>query len=157
MRIERQMRAVDRQIVLNAQAGLLKHALRHRLQAAPEEPVMNQQQVSPARHGFANHRQAGIDGGDDFGHLAFAILHLQAIERIAVIGDLGDAKFRINIGGKFREAHGSRQRLIGMHTRGRRRPQQKSARSVPQFSVQRPPLLRLLRAFALAYANLHTR
>lgn len=86
MEIQRQMGAVDGEIVLNQEPQHLMVLARPRLSWAPEQTVMNDEQVGLGRDCEADGGQGGVDGGGDSCDLP-AVLHLKSVDSTGVVVD----------------------------------------------------------------------
>ena len=91
MSIQRQVRAVNGEVVLDQAAHQLVAFPGPRVGGPPEKPVMHQQQVRLGRRRQPDGRQARVHRRGDPGHRA-AILDLQAVGGPVVILHLGRAQ-----------------------------------------------------------------
>ena len=80
MRVERQVRAVNSDVVIEQQPQQLVAIAGPRMRRPPEKPVMYDQQIRPGGDRFFDRGRRGIDCGSDVRHAA-AILRLQAVHR----------------------------------------------------------------------------
>src|SRR6185312_5466837 len=78
VRVQRQMRGVERDAPIEQRANAAQVRTAQWLYAAPEEPVMCEQQVGARVHGTLNRSLAYIDGGGDL-HDLVSRLHLDAV------------------------------------------------------------------------------
>jgi hypothetical protein len=106
MDIEREMGAVEGKIVPE---NLFEHApaaARDRLQARPEQAVVDNEEVHAAPDGKIDRADRGIDGRAYFRDRA-GILDLQTVQGIRPIIDLAKAQMFVRIGDDLREgSHG---------------------------------------------------
>ena len=86
MRVERQVRTVNRQIVFDQQPEQFVFFPRPRMRRRPEQSVMDDEQIRLGGDGEFDRGEAGIHGGGDAGDRA-AIVHLQSVRRAVVIAD----------------------------------------------------------------------
>ena len=106
MRVERQVRTVNRQIIFQQQPQQFVFFARPRMRRAPEQSVMHDHQVRLRRDGQLHRRQAGIHRRRDARDHA-AIFDLQTIrctvvvfdfiraqQTVAVLDDGGERDFR---------------------------------------------------------------
>ena len=84
MSVQRQMGAIDRQVVVEQTAHQLVAFIRPGMRGRPKQPMMDQQQVGFGRHRQPDGGKAGIDGCRNAGDRA-AILHLQPVGGAVVI------------------------------------------------------------------------
>ena len=94
MQIEREMGAVNREIIFERELQLPAQCSSHGTQARPKHPVMDNEQVGAALCAFLEGAAGDIHCRCNFLYLA-GILHLQAVERVLVI--LNFAKPQIGI------------------------------------------------------------
>ena len=90
MKIEREMGAVEREVVLERELQRAMRA-RDRLQPRPEQTVMHDEQIYLLLDRHLHRPPRGIHRGADLRHRA-GVLNLQAVERVRVILDLGEAQ-----------------------------------------------------------------
>ena len=86
MRVQRQMRTVNRQIVFQQQPQQFVAPAGPWMGRRPEQPVMRDQQVRPGRDGQFHRRQARVHRGGDARDAA-AVLRLQPVHRAVIVAD----------------------------------------------------------------------
>ena len=86
MRVERQVRTVDGQIVFHQQPEQFVSFARPWMRRRPEQSVMHDEQIRFGGDGEFDRGKAGVHGGGDFGDRSPAI-HLQSVGRAVVITD----------------------------------------------------------------------
>src|SRR4051812_22249727 len=87
MDIERKMRAVESQVVLESAFQQTPAAAGERLQSRPEQTVMNDKKIDPLPDRSINRSGGSIDGGAYFRDLA-RVPDLDAIQRVRPVFDL---------------------------------------------------------------------
>ena len=87
MDIEREMRAVESQVVLESALQETPAAAGERLQSRPEQAVMDNEKIDPLLDRRINRPGRGIDRGPNFRHVA-RVPDLETIQRIRPVLDL---------------------------------------------------------------------
>jgi hypothetical protein len=87
MHVQRQVRTVNGEIVLEKQLEQFVFLYRPRMALPPEQTVMNDQQIGSDFDGHFDCRQTRIDGGGNARHLA-VVLHLKSVGRTGVVRDV---------------------------------------------------------------------
>ena len=103
MRVQRQVRTVNREVILDQQPEQFIAFRRPGMAGTPEQPVMHDQQFGPGRSGQLHGRQTGVHRRGDSLHRA-AIFHLQPVDRPFPVTELIRAQQPIT------KAHDGRQR-----------------------------------------------
>lgn len=96
MEIEREMGAVNGNVVFQRKFYLPIKRVCHRANAGPEHPVMNNEQICSAFCRSLQRTGGSIDSGRDFCEPA-GVLKLQSVERVYVILNLRNAQVRIAV------------------------------------------------------------
>src|SRR6266496_6649714 len=96
MQIEREMSAVNREIIFERELQLPAQCSSHGTQARPKHPMMDNEQVGAAFCAFLQRAAGDIDCRCNFLYLA-GILQLQAVEGILVIMNFAQPQIRIAI------------------------------------------------------------
>ena len=91
MRIQRQVRTVNGQIVFDEQPEQFITLAGPRMRFGPEQAVMNDEQVRPRGNGHGHGGKTGVHGRSEARDGA-GIFHLQAIDRAVVIAEGGGAE-----------------------------------------------------------------
>jgi hypothetical protein len=91
MEIERQMRAVEREVVVQRTFEHSPPATGDRLQSRPEQTVMHDEKIYPALDRRVERARRSIHRRANPGHRA-GIFELQTIEGIRPVFDIGDTK-----------------------------------------------------------------
>ena len=104
MGIQREMGAVDGESILDGETQFAVARPGDRLQAAPEEAMMNKEKIGAGFHGHGDGGLTGIHSRDDLGDFPF-IFHLQAIHGIRVITDLIDTEDAVEVLNEIYQFH----------------------------------------------------
>lgn len=91
MNIQRQMRAVDRQIVVQQEPEQLVTFSRPRMCLAPKQTMMNDEQIRFRLDRHPRRDKAGIDRGSHPAHSP-SVLHLESVHRARPIVEFGWTK-----------------------------------------------------------------
>jgi hypothetical protein len=102
MGIERQMRAIHGQIILDQKRQYFAAFAGPGMGSAPEKTVVNNQQIGPGSDGKPGRRQAGINRGGNFRNPP-AIFNLQSVDRAIVVFDFGGAQQVIAVADDFQQ------------------------------------------------------
>src|SRR5438132_12664323 len=96
MQIEREMSAINRDIIFKSERQLPAQGLGHGTQPRPKHPMMDDEQVGAAFRALLQCAAGDIHCCRNFPYLA-RILQLQAVERILVILNFAEPQIRIAI------------------------------------------------------------
>jgi hypothetical protein len=91
VKVERQMNAVERQIIIKRKFERALPCASDGLQPRPKQAVMHHEKIDPLRHRQLHRSSRRVDGGANFRDRA-GIFDLQAVERIWVVLDLREAQ-----------------------------------------------------------------
>ena len=108
--VERQMHAVEGGIRLDQGLDAPEVAPGQGLQAIPEQPVMNDEQVGPAFRRFDD-RPAGVNGRRDPPYRAGRV-HLYPVESVRIVGEIGNSKVVVEESGDLRQSYGGHGRRL---------------------------------------------
>ncbi len=104
MHVQRHVGGVQREVVLHQGANPPAVAVRDRLEAAPEQPMMYQQEISAPRDGLVDRCLARVHCQADVVHLA-TVFHLQPVQGVRVVAHLGNSQVPVEVCGQFTELH----------------------------------------------------
>ena len=104
MKVQRQVRTVERDALSDEPGRAPIPGPRERFQPAPEQPVMNQQQIRPLLRRHANRRLAQVHRRSDPGDLA-PVRDLQPVQGLRGVRDLPHAQVVVQIGHEPGEVH----------------------------------------------------
>ena len=109
--VQGKVRAVQRDVVLQESRDASISASGEWLEAAPKKPVMHQQEIGALLCRHAHGGFAQVHGGRCSTHRA-AVRHLQPVERVGRIGNVGDPQVAIEVrdqGGQLDRGHQASQ------------------------------------------------
>jgi hypothetical protein len=95
--IEREVGAVDGEVVFEEEFEEGVAFAGPGMGGAPEEAVVNDEEIGAGGDGFLDGGGGGVDGGGDFGDGA-VVLNLEAVDGAGVIGEFGGAEVAVAMG-----------------------------------------------------------
>jgi hypothetical protein len=95
--VERQMSAVNREILLKGALEKAPASTRDRLEARPEKTVMHDQEVNSTLDGGIDRPRGGVNGRPHPGNSP-GILELKAVQSMWPIGDFAQAQMLVRVG-----------------------------------------------------------
>src|SRR4051812_35039548 len=107
MNVEREMSAIEREIVTQNQVEHTPAPARDRLQAGPEKSVMNDEEIYAFRDGRLDGTHGSVHGRADFRDDA-GVLDLKAVESVWPIVNFARPQMLICIGNNLAEARHAR-------------------------------------------------
>ena len=138
MRIERQVRTVNRQIIFNQQPEQFVFFARPRMRRRPEQSVMHNHQIRPGGNGELHGGEAGVHRRRDARDSA-GVPGLQAVDRAIVISDCVGAEQLVAVLDDGRECN---FRHGGMKSEFRRRARREKSEIVAEMlGLHTPSLL----------------
>src|SRR6266571_3585671 len=109
MRIEREVRTIDREVVVQQTAEQLVVRPRPGMRPAPEQAVMDDQEVGARVDGEADRRQTRVHRGGDPRDRA-PVLDLQSVDGALVIVELARAQEAVAVADDFKQGEGCHAR-----------------------------------------------
>ena len=105
MRIQREMRGVDGEIVVEEQPQEVVAGAGPGMLRSPEQSVVHDQQVRTGGHREFHRGQAGIDGGGEAGD-APGVLHLETVDGTVPVAKPGGTQPAVAMADEINEGRG---------------------------------------------------
>src|SRR5881227_3343829 len=102
MDIEREMRAVERDVVFERKPQLSAQRASNRLQSRPEQPVMHNQQIDVSLLSLGEYARRNIDRSADARHAA-GVFDLEAVQRIVPVAHFPNTQKVVSVSDNFRK------------------------------------------------------
>ena len=103
MNVERQMRAVERDVVFECEFQLPPQCVCHWAQSRPEQTVMHDQKIDIFICGFGQDARRDIHRRANFRRAA-GVFDLQTVQRIVPIADFANAQVVVGVLNNFRQS-----------------------------------------------------
>lgn len=100
MDIEREVAAIDCEVIIDCQFEFSERRAGMALEAGPEKAMMNNEEVGTGAYGLADGAFGSVDGGGHAGDFA-VVGELETVEGIGVVFDGLGGEFEIHPGDEF--------------------------------------------------------